>query len=189
MKTRNVILPIIVLILFSFEAKGSNGFFRYRKLSSGVKLAIEDYTKNNNEDTIIVMNINEKDSLTFTLDGNQSSITTFINNPPMYYSLFNTHIVLIYNGDENKYYPSPFDLELMFDFLSKFINTSEMVKCDWESYNFTLKLKTTKYDIYDQAIIQYKVNNDSILQKKIFYDSKIDDYLKKRFKPKYIFIR
>jgi len=189
MKALKFILPIIVLILFSFDAIGSNGFFRYRKLSSGFNQAIENFTKNNKEDTIIVMNINEKDSFTFTLDGNKSSITTFIDNPPMYYSFYKKHIILIYNGEEKNYYPSSSDLALMFNFLSKYINTSEFRKCDWDNYKFTLRLKATKYDIYDQAIMQYKVNNDMILKKEIFYDSKIDDYFKRRFKPKYIIIR
>jgi hypothetical protein len=189
MKTRNIILLIIVIILFSFDAIGSNGFFCYRKLCLGVKLAIEDFTKINNNDTILVMNTNKEDSLTFTLDGNESSIMSFIDNPPLYYSIHEKHIVLIYNGDEKKYNPNPSELATMFDFLSKFIDTSEFVKCDWENYIFSIKLKQLRSDVYDQAIIQYKINNDSIIKKEIFYDSKHEDYFKRRFKPKYIIIR
>ena len=186
MKVRNILLLIIATIFLSSEAFGSNGFFRNWKLSIGAKLAIDDYTRIIKEDTLLVMNINKNDSLSFTLDGNMSSIESFINNPPFYYSIYKKHIILIYNGDEINYYPNPTDLALMYNFLSKYIDTSEFINCDWENYTFTIKLKSTKYDIIDQVIIQYEINNDSIIKKDIFRDSKIDDYSKRRFKPKYI---
>lgn len=162
------IIKLLVLLgcLCHFPTIYSQSSFKYVKLDAGTKMAIEDYSKYDNNDMLVLQYLNKQDTNKFLLVGNIGA-STFIISPPMYYSLVKSRLILIYNGEEDSYAPSPKCMEVMFDFISNFTDTKEYIYCDWEGkIIYRRPLKSHKIFIYDPLIFDYHVNSDTIISSK-----------------------
>lgn len=179
-------LVMIFIFFVIFEITGKTGFFKYIKLDEGTKCAVKDYHEHYDYNKMLIMVYNNNsDTTTFTLVGD-IGISSFIKSPSMFYSLYMNRIILIYNGEENDFTPNPIDMSLMFDFLSNFVDTEGILKCNWDKDEIIYKKTFMRHVpiVYDPIIMEYKVSKDTIINKKIFYGE--GGYPLIRFRPKFI---
>lgn len=163
----------ILVICLSFHSNiYAQASFKFLKLNVGTKTAIEDYGKKyDNYNMLALLYLNKHDTDSFSLVGNIGMIQ-FIISPPMYYSLVNGRVILIYNGEEKSYIPSPTDMDVMFDFLSNFTETKDFINCDWEKkviQHNPFLIGDNRFLIYDPPIINYHISQDTIISSEFHY--------------------
>lgn len=167
MKSR---LYFILFFIFFLSSIYCQSAFKYIKLNTCVEKAIEDYNNKYEYNGMLILRyLNKQKTDSFSLVG-EIGIICFIISPPKYYSLVNDRVILIYNGEELTFNPSSSDMEIMFDFLSNFTDTKDIVRCDWTNkiiYHKQLLSKGDKPVINDPLIIDYHINNGTIVKSKI----------------------
>ena len=171
--------------------KSENDCFRYVELSRGIKYAIEDYEEDRNVLGMLYLmyQYDKPDTVTFVLSAD-IGVRTFLERPTKYYSFYKGRVILIYTGEEKEYNPNAADIENFVLFLSNFDYFYQIIKCDWEKKELTMVYKGRFFQLYDPPTIQYYVDNNWVISKRMLtgndYDS-VNYYPYQRYEINLIF--
>jgi len=191
MKEKFFIISLLCCLLSTTSLKSENDCFRYIELSKGIKNAIKDYEEYHENKGMLRLKYqyNNSDSVVFTLEDG-ADVFYFMAYPTIYYSFYKGRMILIYTGEEKKYNHNAADIENVICFLSNFVSgyTGTVINCDWEKQELTLREKRLSM-FYDPPIMQYYIENDSIIRKQMFTPDidEINLYMKRLYEINFIF--